>query len=562
MSDLTGKQIVTEVRQLMSERSNIESQWELIKRYVTPFRGNFFEETMGEQSIEWRRNREIYDSTAVQANNTLASSIHGAMTSAASKWFELSFRSSKLRESQEIMAWIEECGNIVYEALQDSNFNLQANETYIDLTSYGTSVIVEEVEETATGDFEDLVFQSVPVEQCYFVQDYKGNVTRLYRKMKWTMTQIVTKFGVENLPDSMLDKAVSVASGIDDGTRYDVIFAIYNRHDKKEADISGVLAPLERPTGFRYVMLNGGDEIGEIGGYYEMPAFIPRWRKTADSKFGNSPAMNALADILTLNQLVEMTLTALEKVVDPAIITTERGLMTDLDLGPAGINIVRKMGEMEAFESRARFDVAELHRKELQASIRAAFFVDQLELKDSPAMTAMEVSVRYEMMQRLLGPTLGRMENDFLNPMIKLTFNNMMRYDKFPPIPEQLIKLMQEGEVDLTMDIIYTGPLARAQKMDMATAVERYIGSLTQMAEINPEVLDIPDFDKMSRELGLLFGVPARFNKSQVDVDKIREARQKKQDVMEKAQAAEQVGKAGQAMNDAGMEAPPMEMPQ
>ena len=148
---------------------------------------------------------------------------------------------------------------------------------------------------------------------------------------------------------------------------------------------------------------------------------------------GNSPAMIALPDIMTLNQLVELIIRSSEKVVDPATLVTERGLISDLDLTPGGMTVVRDIeGSVKPYESRARFDVSELQREKLKDSVNRAFYVDQLQLKDSPAMTATEVQVRYELMQRLLGPTLGRLMSDFLDPLLSRTFSIMYRNGALP----------------------------------------------------------------------------------------------------------------------------------
>lgn len=139
-------EIIRRFNMHVSERSTIESTWEMIEQFVVPFRGRFFQDNKTEGSIEWKT-RNVYDSTAIMANQTLASSIHGSLTSPAIRWFQLRFRNEKLNTNTEAKAWLEEVSDRMYYALQDSNFNLEAAETYTDLTSFGSSVIVEEYEE-------------------------------------------------------------------------------------------------------------------------------------------------------------------------------------------------------------------------------------------------------------------------------------------------------------------------------------------------------------------------------------------------------------------------------
>ncbi|MCK4817635.1 hypothetical protein KA005_17835, partial [bacterium] len=494
---MRGIVIVKRLAALVADRKTADQTLEVIQKFVVPFRGEFFKEMTNEGSVEWRR-REIYDSTAPMACQILSSSIQGALTSAATRWFGLRFRQKELNKDTEVMRWLEECENIIYKELEDSNFDLESSEFYIDLTSFGTAIIVEEVQDELNWDGID--FQAAPCDSIYFEEDAKGQIKRLYRILKWTALQIVDKFGEENVPQMIKDKAAATS---DVGEKLDVIFAIYDRKNKKNANIGGILDASERPFGYKYILKKDGTELGEEGGYYEMPAFVARWRKAAGSKLGHSPAHVCLSDILTLNELTEETLEALGKVVDPATITTERGLMSDLDLGKGGLTIVRDIEEIKPYESRARFDVGELKIGNLQNSINRAFFVDQLEMKDSPSMTATEAQIRYELMQRLLGPTMGRMKNDFLDPLVKRTFNILHRAGQLPEMPDKVKEL--EGE----LDIKYTGPMARAQQSQDSQAVERWVNGLAGLAEIFPELLDLPNVDEIGRGLANLNGVPA-----------------------------------------------------
>jgi hypothetical protein len=447
----------------------------------------------------------------------------------------------ELNDDQEARKWLEQAAHQCFLALQDSNFNLEANETYIDLVSYGTSMIVEEVEEK-NGKFQKLNFQSVPVEETWFEQDHRGHANRSYRRFMWTVDQIAEKFGIDALPEAM-KIMVGTAKAMDH--KYKVIMCIYPREDKADADVSKVLAATERPWGMKYVMHKDSFELGEEGGYYENPSFIPRWRKTSKSMWGHGPAMIALPDILTINQLVELILKATEKVVDPATMVTERGLLSDLDLEPSGLTVVRSLDSIKPYESGARFDVSQLQRETLERKIRSIFFVDQLELKESPAMTATEVQTRYELMQRLLGPTLGRLQSDYLDPLVQRTFNILYRAGQFGEVPESVLD--SSGE----LDIIYTGPLVRAQRADIAQGVARWVASLAELGEVAPEVLDIPNWDEIARELGSLEGVPAKLMNSKKVIKKKRDDREEAQEEMQQGMEDEQVGKGRKELAEA-----------
>jgi len=147
-------------------------------------------------------------------------------------------------------------------------------------------------------------------------------------------------------------------------------------------------------------------------------------------------------------------------------------------------------------------------------------------------MTATEVQARLELMARLMGPALSRIQTDFLDLVLKRTFKILLRYGMLPKVP-QLVKDLGDD-----LDIEYRGPMARAQRMDKVMSIERWLGMIAQAAEIYPEMRDIPDAGKIARELGILLGVPTRLMKSKAEVKTIRELREQVQELQQQLEMA------------------------
>ena len=523
---------------LWSQRKTVEQTWDLIEQFIMPIRGGkFFENQQSEHEIDWRRGRTVYDSTAQNAMYTLASSMHGALTSPSIRWFSLKFRDNDLNANTENAQWLEKSANAIFFALQESNFNLEVNEGYLDLAGFGTAVIFEEPTNDKT--WEGLDFSALPLREAYFEMDHKRQVLRFYRLLQWTAAQIVSKFG-DKVPALIKEKAEN-AQNVDE--KIDIIFCVYPRKDKGDTQWKKKVAPKDRMYGFKYILRTAGegDEImlGEEGGYYEMPAYVPRWQKASGSQWGFSPRHIALRDVLTLNALVELILQALEKVVDPANLTTERGLISDLDLGAAGLTVVRNIDDLVPYESKANFNASTLLVEDLRNRIRQTFLVDQLELKESPAMSATEVNARVDLMQRLLGPVLGRLQNDFLNPMIERTFRILWRAG--------LINDMPESAKGAEFDIEYTGPLARAQRMDRISSIERYLNSTAALGELFPEMIALVDQEKTGRLLAALQGAPVEILKTEKEFKDEMDAAKAEQKKMQEAQMAQEAGAGMQA---------------
>lgn len=532
---MTPHQIVNRYELLRGERKNLDYQWEIIERFVMPGKGRFFQEGFDqEESINWRH-RELYDQTATQALITLAAALHSSLTSPSTRWFNLRFRQPELNDSKVAKEWLEECGNRMADSLNESNFNLEVNELYQDVCGFGTSVMYhEEREEGATSTrFGGHAFATPMAREIYFEEDWNGHAVALYRRRQYTAQQLKDKF--DTLPEHLnlqldSDKA---------NEKHDVIHAIYPKDygDTELADRGVLLSLDKRPFESKYILYEGHHQLGKTGGYHELPAYAVRWSRTAGSKFGHSPAIVCLSDIMTLNQLVEVVHQSVEKVVDPPMKQTQRGVLSDLELFAGGLNVVRTQDALQPLmDPRSyRIDMGFADMEDIRTRVNRAFFVDQLELKESPQMTATEVMARMELMQRLLGPTLTRLQVEFLDPLIHRTFWMMNRKGALPSMPDMVGEYQGEYEVD------YLGPLAKAQRRHEVDAIERWTLLLAQIAQIagedGLELFDKVDFPEVATLSAKIIGVPAKVVRNDEDAKVRRDQRKSQMDAMRQAEA-------------------------
>lgn len=538
--------IVLRQRKLESERKTVDDVRNEITRYIAPYRGEFFKDDRSENSVSWRM-PWLYDSTAVMASQSLSANLHSRLTSPTMRWFGLRFRNDELNLNNDAASWADEAASRIFNALQDSNFNVEAAEAYQDLVDFGEAVVFEEEDKKPDDDeWYGVDFTAVPIKECFFEQDAKGQIYNFYRKMERTPIQLLDKFG-DSCPEWVRELAEDPATQPDH--KETVIFCIWTRAgiDKRKLDLTKPLDVDKRPCGYQYVLQKDATPLTSVGGYYEMPVFIPRWRTTSSSKHGNSPSMIALPDVLSLNRLIEFVIQAAEKVIDPPTLTTERGLMSDLDLNPAGLTVVRDIDEIRPYVSGARFDVSYQEIQRFRDQIREYYMLDQLMLppmEGTPA-TATEISARMAQLEKVIAPTLGRLIKDFLDPLISRTFNIMMRNGQLPEMPAVLLE-----NANTDFDVEYVGALARSLQQDMVDGVDRWIMQIGNAAQLNPEVLDIPDWDELFRGTGRALGVPAKYMKGRNDIKTEREQRKQEQSQMIEGQTMEQLGKGMQAMGE------------
>ena len=519
---------------LESERQTWEDHWQDILDYVMPRKADVtFVRSKGE-----KRTEVLFDSTAITANNLLAASLHGTLTSPSLPWFTLKLRDEELMEDRDVQLWLEDSGRRMYDTFNETNFNTEVHELYLDLTSIGTGALF--VEEANDGFEKGAIhFNTLHIAEYFISENVNGKVDTLYRKYKLSARQAIQEFGEENVGEKIIEAAKNKPD-----KQFNFIHAVEPTQDYERA--TG-----EKSTKLPFHSCHVCVEdkmIVRTGGYNEFPYLVPRWSKATGEIFGRSPSYNALPDIKTLNKAVEIGLKAWAKAIDPPLLVQDDGVIGRVRMTPAGITVVRSDGAIKPLQIGSNWQITDMKENALRTAIRQAYYSDQLQLQEGPQMTATEVQVRYELMQRLLGPTLGRFQSEFLNPLIERVFGIMVRANAFMPTPEVM--------GNRKMDIEYVGPLARSQRMEESIAIERLYQLAMNVGQVDPAIMDNINHDEAIRLRAKLLGVPKTVLRGTDEVVEMREAKaQAQQDMMQQQMAQQQAQTAltqGQAMNQLG----------
>jgi len=507
-----------------SNRGTWEDHWQEILDYVMPRKADV---TLVRAKGE-KRTEVLFDSTAITANTLLAASLQGTLTSPSLPWFSIKLRDKQSNEDHQTQLWLEDTARRMYDAFNDANFNTEVHEMYLDLTSIGTGCLfVEEHKDGFTDN--GIHFKTLHINEFYIQENNNGFIDTVYRKYKMSARQAVQEFGEDNLGEKILEAAKNKPE-----KEFVFIHAVEPSIDYKRA--TGKVA-----TKLKYHSCHVCQEdkmVVRTGGYNEFPYLVPRWSKATGEIYGRSPSYNALPDIKTLNKAVEIGLKAWAKAIDPPLLVQDDGVIGRVRTTPAGITVIRNDGAIKPLQIGSNWQITDMKETQLRTAIRQAYYSDQLQLQEGPQMTATEVQVRYELMQRLLGPTLGRFQSEFLNPLIERVFGIMFRAGALLPPPDNI----QEAK----MDIEYVGPLARSQRMEEAQAIDRLYQLAANVAQIDPTIMDNINHDEAIRMRATLLGVPKSILISREDVAEKREAQAQaamEQQMMMAQQQQAQTGK-------------------
>jgi hypothetical protein len=484
------------------------NRWEQLSQYILPAQRTF----TSTASLGQRRDEQlIYDSTALEANERLATRMHEALTSPATQWFKLRFATPEANEDDTAREWLEECERRIRDALRVSNFDMTMGQFYLDLGALGTAIIDASERRPDEARFSGFVFRNYHLGGVAVAEGADGSVESVMWRFDMTAEQWCDQFR-----DDAPEKAKAYCA---EGKPDTVLPALLCRYPRRDAPAEGVLLPKERPWAETWLCMPSRELVRDDG-TYEKAVFVGRWRKRSSDIMGYGPGERALPTIRTINEAERLELAAWAKKIDPPIKTTANNVIGDLDIKAKGLTVLRKMDDTAQWdiEPDIQHHMIELEDKRYQ--VREIFRYHSLELpprEQVGEMTAYEVAKRVEQVYRALGPTIVQLQADVLNPLIRRCFGIMLRRGAFPALP---------GMLNASLRIDYVGAMALAQRAVEIEAIDRFVADALALAQSGvPEATDLIDMDKAQRYKAGIMGVPAIVLRSVTEVDAIRRAR-------------------------------------
>lgn len=532
MPDNEAEQDIRRFKKLDGDRSNHKNVWQEIADFIVPRKSDInFVRSKGTEKI-----RKRYDSTASIAKGTLDSFLSGTLTSTSMPWFGLKPSDPEIEDIDTVKDAADKISRRMLEAFNESNHRIQAHEEFVDLTGFGTALTIQESEDDSK-PFKELIFKN------YFIQDYviaensKSLVDTVIRQFQFTARQAKQEW-----PDRLTK---SIKEAIKDGN-LEKSFKFYHII-KPVADTGKRISPGLEFTNF-IISDKDKEYVQDDSGYHEWPCTVPRWSHTSNDPWGYGIGEDVLPDVRVLNKAIELILARWPKDIDPPLLTPEGMPRLDLRAGKQN-SVPRAMIEaVRPLFSNKDTQSIQLNLDRHMDKIEKAFFTNQLQMQKQAQMTATESTIIFELMERMMGPVLGRNEVEIFKPRIKRALGIMNRGGAFKDIgpPDIIDKLL--GNV---LKLEFLGPLARSQKSKDAQSTTAWIKETIDASNLaqRPDILDTINFDKWVKDNGSGKGVPEDLINNEdtiADIRAKRAAEQKELQEREDAKiAADAAGKIG-----------------
>jgi hypothetical protein len=526
--DSKAEFIIKRFERLAGNRTNWEQLWQEVLKFVTPRKAwvTRKRETAGE-----RPDSNLYDTTARRANQILAAGFHGNMTNPATKWFNLRLADNELNKVQEVKVWLADSENKILDVLNASNFNEQIHEAYTDLGSVGTAVLLEEE------DIKEIIrFKAIFIEEIVIDENAEERVDTVYRKYKMSAKAASDLWG-----DRAGPKTQEMMKNDKWDEKITFIHCVMPRQVRDPSKSDSINMPFEST----HVEVDSRTVVAE-GGFNEFPYMVTRFNKVSNDMYGYSPGVILLPDIKMLNAISKTLIKAAQKIVDPPLIMPHDGFLLPLKTTPGGLNYKlsgNANDRIEPLETKGNIPIGRDMQNDYRQAINAGFFTDLfMLLADRKNMTATEVQERIAEKMVMLGPVIGRMQSELLDPIIDRTFGILLRNGVLLPPPEVL-----EGR---EIVVEYVSPLALAQRREAITSVSSLLQLASGVAQFIPEVIDKIDGDKVIDEAAEIYGVSPEIIRDGQQVGDIRQSRQEQQQKMAEIEMAKEAVAADKTMSE------------
>ena len=511
-------------------RTGIDSRMEELARYIYPDRQSFGHPDGGGSGFGLGSDQEgrqsIWDGTPEEAAQMLSAALGGLLTNPSANWFRLELADGERSISDGAGAWLTEVTRLMLQAFLDptTGFQNEVNAFYMDLPVFGWGVFWSE---NRMG--EGLRFRALSPAQCAIAENAAGQVDTLVRRYTLTASQLLEEFG------TAVSNDVKRAAAKDPQKQFGVTHLVMPRGKlpPDATDRNTFAAPVTAqktasgshdpsvPDRHPFISVyyeTAKKHLLHSGGYFELPFQVPRWSKRSGEVYGRGPGHAALPDIRVLNAVAAAQLTAAEKQADPPLLVPDDGVLGKINTHSGGITYYTPGhgDRITPLPVAVNLEVMEAIILKRQEAIRRAFLNDRIQFAGGPQMTATEVAARERKQMLVLGPVLGRLQSEFLGPLVSRVFSLLHRSGKLPEAPEYLRGRETQAR--------YVSPIARAQKQGEAESFATAMSFIMPIVQANPEVMANFDGDAIVRDTQDTFGYPQKYLRDKAVVEKERKA--------------------------------------
>ena len=512
MTSVLAEDILRTFDQMVAVRSNHEQVWQQIARVLRPLRENIRRTVV---TPGQRRHQEVYHSGPLHALDNFKAGLHGRLTSPAMDWFEVRVAGDEdLNARPAVKEWLKQTTRLLRLTFTPamSSFYNQTPTMYADLGGFGTGIMFTQMK-PGEGKFFD---KTISLEEAYLAANQWDEVDCVARQYRMSARAAVQRFG------DAVSEEIKRANEKTPLAEFTFIHMTRPNPEFKEGSIG--------PNGFEFQSVYLERDKKNVvlqEGFRELPYHCPRWEVAAGEVYGRGQGERALADVLSLNAIRRDNMTMANRQSNPVLLATdEQAVSRGVKAYPGSVVYGGMSAEgrklVAALDEGKNLNLAVEYENLINDAVKDAFFFGLMQIQGSADMTATEFMGRQEEAMRNLSPHVGRIEDEFLTPLIARRYRLLQDVFEMPEPPEEV--------AGSPLEIQYVSPLQRIQQADRATSAMRQLEAMVMAGQADPSVLDRFDGDAYAEAIEEGFG--AGLLLSREEAEERRAARQQQQQMM------------------------------
>jgi hypothetical protein len=464
-------------------------------------------------------------------------------------WFEITVEHED-QIDQAGKEWLEWASGVQRRAMYDrmSQFVRATKEADNDFAAFGQCVISREID-TRKAVGPHLLYRCWHLRDVAWCEKYDGSIGEVHRKWHPTVGQLKGYF------------AGKLAPKIASAPATDAYREVECRHIVLSSEDYGDSKWKKFPWVSIHIDVENQQIMEEIGSWSPIYT-IPRWQTVSGSQYAYSPATVAgLPDARLIQAMTLTLLEAGEMAVRPPMVATKDAIRGDVSLYAGGITWAdaeydERLGEVlrPITQDTRSFPFGLELEKDKRETLAACFFLNKLTLPTPDReMTAYETGQRIQEYIRNALPLFEPMELEYNGALCEDTFDALMRAGAFGA-PNDIPASIRGAQVRFQFE----SPLHQAVERQKGAKLQEAEQLLASVVQIDPGAAGIVDAKEALRDALEGIGVPAKWLRSQDEVDAMaQQAAQEQQAqkaaaiVGQGAQLAQQVGAAQQALQGA-----------
>jgi hypothetical protein len=517
---------------LLADKATMLTLWREIGEFLYPNQSDFGR-YYTTQSNQPNKRRLIFDPTGEQALDIFASSMVGLLANPAAKWLAFETDNQSLLDDKEVQIFLDDAQRKTLSVFNNPRTKFYDNlQTCLKMIgAFGAGMLLVDTDEDSV-----VKFRAESPRNFDYTEDFGGNVKDVFLERVYTVAALKDKKDEWQLPVGLLDRPET-----------DKMTVI--RHIQPNPNFDPTKLGKKFAKFHSHYYLKDTKTLLHTGFFNSVRAAVGRWDRVDGSKWPDSCARVALANVKLMQNADRSMIVAMEKELRPTLFVSSEAKFGKLDTSAGAVNVGRGNPNDSIREMRTTGNVGQAFAwmEVKRQQIRQAFYVDVFQTAESLAMTATEANIRNQEKLRIVTPKAAKIQSDLLGVVAETVLAELIKLKQIK-VPRALLEA--GGEIKVT----YISPIAQAQRFGDAQNMLQFMNDISMIAQAFPEALDKVDPDAMVDEMAEIRGIPEsilRGKKTTGDkagFEDIRAQRAQAQQMQQQIAMAQQAGEAGQAV--------------